>query len=90
MTFRTDPEFLALDVDRRNDYIAYVALVSAGVDNWEWYGDSVGAVRSSEGYRTANHIERGLMVFDALEAGGVDNWEGYSFAFEGVEFDDEE
>lgn len=90
MTFRTEPEFLALDVDRRNDYIAYDAMVSAGVDNWGWYGESVKDVESSDVYKTATRIERGLMLFDALEAGGVDNWEGYPFAFEGVEFDDEE
>jgi len=45
------------------------ALYAAGIDNWEWYDESLSDLSDD-----ASAEE----VWNALEAGGVDNWEWYS------------
>lgn len=44
------------------------ALYAAGIDNWEWYDESLSGLSDD-----ASAEE----VWNALDAGGVDNWDGY-------------
>lgn len=49
------------------------ALEQAGVDNWQWYDESMGKLSEEE--RKDSKI-----VYDTLQAHGVDNWEFYGIA----------
>lgn len=51
------------------------ALEQAGVDNWEWYDESLSELSDEE--RKDNEA-----VYLALEAGGVDNWTWYGEAMD--------
>ena len=64
------------------------ALEVAGVNNWEWYSESI------TDYKKMNEIDKYQDLTDAellqaLEFGGVDNWEGYDYAMEFLEGDDD-
>lgn len=49
-------------------------LINGGVDNWEWYGDSL---EDNNYITSANKYEDAKNFLQALENGGVDNWEWY-------------
>jgi len=54
-------------------------LLAGGVDNWEWYGDSL------ENYEeSADPYEDDANFLNALEIGGVDNWEWYGESLTGL------
>lgn len=57
------------------------ALYAAGVDNWEWYDESLSALPE-------NASDEDILY--ALEVGGVDNWIGYEYAQEIMEEWDED
>lgn len=61
--------------------VACIALLEqGGVDNWEWYGDSLEHyVPSSDKYEDAQSL------LNSLELGGVDNWTWYSESLEGYD-----
>lgn len=51
------------------------ALYAAGVDNWDWYSESLSTLSDPD---TATDLE----ILNALENGGVDNWEWYDIALD--------
>jgi hypothetical protein len=54
-------------------------LLAGGVDNWDWYGDSL------ENYEeSADPYEDDANFLNALEIGGVDNWEWYGESLTGL------
>ncbi len=55
-------------------------LRDGGVDDWEWYGDSIDAYVPSD-----NEYEDAESFLNALYAGGVDDWEWYSESLEGLD-----
>lgn len=56
-------------------------LVNGGVDNWEWYSESL----SDAGYEPqTDEGEDAIAFLNALEAGGVDNWDWYSESLSGL------
>lgn len=66
--------------DRERDLALYDALVSAGVDSWEWYQASVGHLNGDPRFLGAAPEQRKLLLLGALEAGGVGDWAGFSDA----------
>lgn len=59
-----------------------------GVDNWDWFGESLSDADLAEQPEDMTDEEYDLAVFDALDNGGVDNWDGYGFAFDEFRWDD--
>jgi len=54
-------------------------LLAGGVDNWDWYGDSL------ENYEeSSDPYEDDANFLNALEIGGVDNWEWYGESLTGL------
>lgn len=62
------------------------ALEQGGVDNWEWYGESL----TNYGYKPlSDKYEDACDLLNALEQGGVDNWEWYDESLTGIsEYED--
>jgi len=55
-------------------------LRAGGVDNWEWYGDSL------EDYvRSDDELEDAESFLSSLASGGVDNWDWYGASLEGLD-----
>jgi hypothetical protein len=54
-------------------------LLAGGVDNWDWYGESL------ENYEeSSDPYEDDANFLNALEIGGVDNWEWYGESLTGL------
>jgi len=70
-----------LDVDTLVSLAKLDLLVNNGVDNWDWYADSL----EDAGYEASDdYVEDSLNFLNALEAGGVDNWDGYDDSLDGL------
>lgn len=70
-----------LDVDTLVSLAKLDLLVSNGVDNWDWYYDSL----EDAGYESSDDsVEDSLNFLNALEMGGVDNWDGYDDSITGL------
>ena len=61
------------DLDKYIGLQKLYLLQQGGVDNWEWYYESI------EDY---GDIETDMDLLYALESGGVDNWSWYSESLE--------
>ena len=73
---------MSVTVEQLVDVARRELLVSGGVDNWEWYDDSLedyGYVESDDVYEdTASWL-------NALDLGGVDNWDWYGESLTGLD-----
>jgi hypothetical protein len=70
-----------LDVDTLVSLAKLDLLMSNGVDNWDWYHDSL----EDAGYESSDDsVEDSLNLLNALEMGGVDNWDGYDDSIAGL------
>jgi hypothetical protein len=70
-----------LDVDTLVSLAKLDLLMSNGVDNWDWYYDSL----EDAGYESSDDsVEDSLNLLNALEMGGVDNWDGYDDSIAGL------
>jgi hypothetical protein len=70
-----------LTVDALTDVAKMTLLSNGGVDNWDWYGQSL----EDYGYEeVADPYEDAANWLSALEAGGVDNWDWYGESLTGL------
>lgn len=72
-----------------SDYLSLAtmeALEKGGVDNWEWYGESL----TNYGYKPlSDKYEDASDLLNALEQGGVEKWEWYGESLTGIrEYED--
>jgi hypothetical protein len=69
-----------LTVAALTDVAKMTLLSNGGVDNWDWYGQSL----EDYGYEeVADPYEDAANWLSALEAGGVDNWDWYGESLTG-------
>jgi hypothetical protein len=70
-----------LTVAALTDVAKMTLLSNGGVDNWDWYGQSL----EDYGYEeVADPYEDAANWLSALEAGGVDNWDWYGESLTGL------
>ena len=63
--------------------LAHVSLLEAGgVDNWEWYSESL----ENYGYvKSEDELEDAENLLEALRQGGVTNWDWYGDSIAGLD-----